>query len=126
MGYREDMENCRRYISSHPDENLTAEKLAGKYGYSFFHFCHVFKSCNGISVGEYLRDARLGMAAEYAVFEVPESDGLDELHENIQKTWKFVFGEWFDGSGYRFDHKAMDFEYYIGDRTFIYVPVKEA
>ncbi len=63
MGYREDMVRCREYISEHSAEDLTAEKLADVFGYSFFHFCHVFTSCNEMSVGEYLRDVRLSKAA---------------------------------------------------------------
>lgn len=268
MGYREDMEHCRVYIDGHLYEEITAAGLADKFGYSFYHFCHVFKSCNEMAVGEYLRGARLaraaaeianggsvtdaalasgydtpsgfnrafhrrfgmtpteyrkmkggkmtmtpeiksmaaftavgyslappegeldildngaywlgkdftsvskedyakltypgyaeigawmhpsdktgefyyffgpttkdksfipeGMvtlnvpAAEYAVFAVPKADSAVGLHENIKKTWKFIFNDWFDGSGYKFDHTAMDFEYYLGEDTFIYVPV---
>jgi AraC family transcriptional regulator len=44
-------------------ENITISSLADMFGYSFYHFCHVFKSCNGMSVGEYLRDVRLSQAA---------------------------------------------------------------
>jgi len=268
MGYREDMEQCREYISKNLHEDITASSLADLFGYSFYHFCHVFKSSSGISVGEYLRDVRLsqaavdimngssvteaalaagfetpsgfdrafrrrfsmnpteyrkrkggnftmipeikkfeaftaagysfaspedeldilengaywlgrkfdavskedysklcakgkgeigawmhpsdksgelyyffgpitadksfipeGMAAidvpaaEYAVFTVPKADTREGLNENIKKTWKFIFNDWFDGSSYKFDHTAMDFEYYLGEDTFIYVPV---
>jgi len=268
VGYREDMIRCRDYISSHDSAELTAQELAERFGYSFFHFCHVFRSCNGMAVGEYLRDVRLsraaseivegssitraaldagfdtpsgftrafrrkfglspseykkkkggtlhmtpeikkmaaftavgytfappagevkvldygaywlgqqfgsvsaedyarlcipnhgeigawmhpqdkdselyyffgpmvldksfvpeGMsavdvpAAEYAVFSVPAAANVQELSENIRKTWKFIFNDWFDSSEYRFDHSAMDFEYYLDENTYIYVPV---
>ena len=62
-------------------------------------------------------------AAEYAVFAVPKADSEVGLNENVKKTWKFIFNDWLDGSGYKFDHTAMDFEYYLGEDTFIYVPV---
>lgn len=268
MGYRKDMARCREYIDKHCSSDLTAAELAETFGYSFFHFCHVFKSCNGMAVGEYLRDVRLsraaaeiinggsvtdaalgagfetpsgfnrafrrrfgmsptqykkmkggimtmtpeikkmaaftavgytlappdgdlniidngaywmgkdftsvssedyaklcvpdhgeigtwlhpsdktgeffyffgpmtqdksfvpkGMtaldvpAAEYAVFPVPKAEDAKGLHENVKKTWKFIYNDWFDDSGYKFNHTAMQFEYYLGKDTFIYVPV---
>lgn len=62
MSYREDMLKCRAYIDEHP-EDITAQELAAKFGYSFWHFCHIFRSVNGISVGTYLRERRLARAA---------------------------------------------------------------
>lgn len=268
MGYREDMERCREYINEHISDEITALGLSQMFGYSFYHFCHVFKSCNEMSVGEYLRDRRLSKAAvdivngssiteaaldagfdtpsgfnrafrrkfamspteykkkkggliimtpeikkmaaftavgyslappqgelnvldngaywlgkdftavskedyakvavpghgeigawmhpddktgefyyffgpiakdksfipqgmvaidvpeaEYAVFTVPKGDSAQALNENVIKTWKAIFNEWFDGSDYKFDQKAMNFEYYLGEDTMIYVPV---
>ena len=63
VGYREDMRQCRDYISRHCGEDISAQSLAEHFGYSFFHFCHVFRSCNGMAVVEYLRDVRLARAA---------------------------------------------------------------
>ena len=63
MGYREDMARCRDYIAEHLQEELTPAELAEQFGYSFYHFCHVFRSVNGVAVAEYLRDRRLCMAA---------------------------------------------------------------
>lgn len=269
MGYRADMARCREYIKKHCTEDLTIAELADIFGYSFFHFCRVFKSCNGMAVGEYLRDTRLSQAAveivngssvtdaamgagfatlsgfnrafrrrfgmsptqyrklegdmitmtpeikkmaaftavgytfappaegeldildngaywlgkdfkavseedyaklvvpghgeigtwmhpsdkagdlfyffgpmtkdksfvpqgmtaldvpaaEYAVFTVPKADDTKGLHENVKKAWKFIFNDWFDSSEYKFSHNAMTFEYYLGDDTFIYIPV---
>ena len=51
MGYREDMARCRNYIAEHLQEELTPAKLAERFGYSFYHFCHVFRSVNGMAVG---------------------------------------------------------------------------
>ena len=45
------------------------------------------------------------------------------LNENVKKTWKFIFNDWLDGSGCKFDHTATDFEYSLGKNTFIDVPV---
>ena len=59
MGYKEDMAQCRNYIAEHLQEELTPAELAERFGYSFYHFCHVFQSVNGMAVAEYLRDRRL-------------------------------------------------------------------
>lgn len=63
MGYKEDMARCRNYIAEHLQEELTPAELAERFGYSFYHFCHVFRSVNGMAVAEYLRDRRLCAAA---------------------------------------------------------------
>ena len=266
MGYKEDMEHCRKFIDEHLEENLNARTLSAQFGYSFYHFCHVFHSVNGLPVVEYIRNMRLrkaavqlkegesvtqvsiasgfdtpsgftkaftrqfglspfnyqkrmgnimnltpqfktmpkftavgyvllpdhsvdirengafwlgkdfsgvsledyqkltypgyaevgmwmhpqengelfyffgpivqnteiipdGMkavdvpAAEYAVFKVPAGKDVKELHENINSVWKYIFNEWFDSSEYSFDESKVDFEYYHGEDTLIYVPV---
>ena len=61
--------------------------------------------------------------AEYAVFTVPKATSSEELHENVNKTWKYIFNDWFDGNGYAFDQSKIDFEYYIGEETYIYIPI---
>lgn len=270
MGYHEDMERCRAYMEEHLSEEIDPRQLAKMLGYSFFHFCHVFRSCNGMAVCEYLRDRRLCRAAvslaegqsvtksafecgfetvsgftrafgrkfgiapsqykktkggllkmtpemkrvpafkvigyifrsdakidprqngaywlgqdfssvtkedyagltypgyaevgawvssregddelryflgptvkdtgfipagmevldipeaEYAVFTVPKAEDARGLHDAVNKTWKYIFDTWFDGSGYKFDHTKIDFEYYLGEDTYIYVPLMEA
>ena len=66
--------------------------------------------------------------AEYAVFEVPAAktftNGGEELANNIRNTWKYIFKEWFDSSAYAFDEAKTCFEFYHGETTKIYVPVK--
>lgn len=64
LHYREDIERCTAYIHSHLDEELTAEQLAGKMGYSLYHFCRVFTACKGLPPMEYIRRRRLLSAAE--------------------------------------------------------------
>jgi AraC family transcriptional regulator len=71
-------------------------------------------------------------AATYAVFTTPpaerEGGGFSKV---IQKTWDYVFAEWFPNSGYEFDDKSkIDFELYDeraqgdhGIQIDIYVPV---
>ncbi len=62
MGYRDDMRFCIEYIDSHLNEELQPKALAKQFGYSFYHFCHVFRSVNGIAVGKYIQRQRLNMA----------------------------------------------------------------
>jgi AraC family transcriptional regulator len=77
-------------------------------------------------------------AATYAVFTTPpvyQIGGVNEalFAQGIRDTWKKVYAEWFDGSGYVFDEDALDFEYY-DERCHhtahsvmdIYVPIKKA
>ena len=63
IGYANDMERCLAHIDTHLSENITASELAAMLGYSFYHFCHVFKNIVGMSVGAYLRKKRLELAA---------------------------------------------------------------
>ena len=84
MGYREDMARCRNYIAEHLQEELTPAELAEQFGYSFYHFCHVFRSVNGMAVAEYLRDRRLCAAASQlllgsSVTETAMDSGFDTV-----------------------------------------------
>lgn len=63
-------------------------------------------------------------AASYAVFEVPAAVGDENYTEEIKKAWKYIFDEWFDSSEKKFDERKMCFEYYLGKKAYIYVPVK--
>lgn len=266
MGYREDLEHCRAYIDEHLTEEITPRRLAEQFGYSFYHFCHMFRAVNGVSVGKYLREQRLSQAAaglladksvteaaleagfdtpsgftrafcrrfnlspneykkrkdcmimlnptfkkmpgfsaigyilkpeseinfrengaywlgqdfsrvskddyakltypgyaetglwlhpnesgelcyffgpqvkskefiprgmsaidlpeaKYAVFTVPRAADSKSLHDNVNQTWRFIFNDWFDKSGCKFDESKMDFEMYLGEEAFIYIPV---
>ena len=63
MHYRESMEQAAAYMDAHCREEISAVDLAQRYGYSFYHFCHIFRACIGLSPGKYLRRARLQAAA---------------------------------------------------------------
>ena len=52
--------------------------------------------------------------------------GSSALHENVKKTWRFIFNDWFDNSGYVFDHTKFDLECYLGEETYIYVSIRNA
>lgn len=64
MNYKMDMKRCQDYIEAHICEELTPRRLAELLGYSFYHFCHVFRICNNMPIGEYLRKRRLQKAVE--------------------------------------------------------------
>jgi len=74
--------------------------------------------------------------AEYAIFTSDPVDGRD--HKNLigaaRATWKYIFKEWFAGSGYEFDTSRFSFERYWNEAgcdgsdhatVDIYVPVKK-
>jgi len=75
--------------------------------------------------------------AEYVVFTTPPVDLTkaeqyqhNPLAEVVQSAWKYIFEEWFPGSGYEFDESKYDFEFYDErchyrpDATMdIYIPV---
>lgn len=61
-------------------------------------------------------------AAEYAAFPVPVSASFQELNANIRATWKEAYA-WLEGSG--FAQAGLAFEYYLSDRTYIYIPVEK-
>ncbi len=74
-------------------------------------------------------------AAEYAVFTtpmpVPSEGEAHSLSTAVKATWKYIFEEWFETSGYMYDEDRMDFEFYderchCEDTAIaeIYVPIK--
>jgi len=74
-------------------------------------------------------------AAEYAVFTTPmphpDDGNTHSLSSAIKATWKYIFEEWFETSGYVYDDNGIDFEFYDErchcDETAIaeiYIPIK--
>ena len=59
MGYKEDILTAEKYINEHLAENITPEDVASQSGYSFFHFCHVFRAITGTGVAAYINSRRL-------------------------------------------------------------------
>ncbi|MBM7868105.1 AraC family transcriptional regulator [Heliobacterium gestii] len=64
MQYGKDMAFCRQYIEAHLNEEIAPRALADMLGYSYYHFCHVFRICHNMPVGEYIRKKRLKKAVE--------------------------------------------------------------
>ena len=51
-------------------------------------------------------------AAAYAVFSTPPSSEAANFSDTIQRTWQYIFNEWFPGSGYEYAPGCADFELY--------------
>lgn len=75
-------------------------------------------------------------AAQYAVFTTPPVDATDEARpetfaEVVKSTWRYIFEDWFPGSGYMHDEDKLNFEFYdercharVDSVMEIYVPVR--
>lgn len=55
--------------------------------------------------------------ATYAVFTTPHVNQVGGINDDlfvqgIRETWRKVYAEWFDASGYVYDENGLDFEYY--------------
>lgn len=62
--------------------------------------------------------------ANYAVFEIPVSVTDNTFLDEMKKTWKYIFDEWFDKSDKTYNEEKYCFEYYVKDKGYIYIPVK--
>lgn len=61
---KEAIQQALEHIEQHlADETLTPQALAARCGYSYSHFCHIFKLLCGCTVGDHLRQRRLSAAA---------------------------------------------------------------
>ena len=63
-------------------------------------------------------------ASDYAVFKVAPADSAKGLSENVRKLWKEIYTVWLDETDYEYNYEALNFEYYLGEDAFIYIPVK--
>lgn len=72
------MKNCEMiqqgidYIENNLKAEITVNELCSTVGYSYVHYCRIFKSCVGISVNEYINRRKL----LYAVYDI--SNGLSK------------------------------------------------
>jgi AraC family transcriptional regulator len=62
VNYRDDISRCIDYIEEHIKENITADEIALKAGYSLYHFCRVFHISTGQPLMEYVRGRKLSLA----------------------------------------------------------------
>ena len=63
-GWAEGIKNAIDYIEDHLTEELTIEDIAAKAYVSAFHFQRIFNVLCGFTVGEYIRNRRLSLAAQ--------------------------------------------------------------
>ena len=62
--------------------------------------------------------------AVYAAFEVPHFESGEEMRKIVSRMWQEDILPWIANSVTRPDPKARCFEYYMGDKCYIYVPVE--
>jgi AraC family transcriptional regulator len=85
-----------RYIDKNIKEKLSVEKLAGRAGFSLYHFCRVFQWGTGFSIMEYVRNRRLAFAAAelvsgYRIIDIAVDYGF-ETHSGFSKSFRRYFG----------------------------------
>ena len=62
MGYRKSIEDAEKFISDHASDGIDAADVAERSGYSYFHFCHVFRAVTGKGLSHYINEKRLEAA----------------------------------------------------------------
>jgi len=95
MSYHEAMQEILEYIDENINEELNAEVLGARAGFSEYHFCHVFRWCIGYSVMEYVRNRRLAFAAAELssnrnIIDIAMDHGF-ETHSGFSKAFKRYF-----------------------------------
>ena len=96
MPYLKMLQHILTYIDEHLHEELHAECLAAKAGFSTYHFCRVFRWGVGYSVMEYVRLRRLAFAvAELStprkIIDIALEYGF-ETHSGFSKAFRRHFG----------------------------------
>ena len=72
------MEEVTRFIREHLCEELTIDRLAGRFFLSRFYLMHRFKDVYGCTVHQYIRQKRLQQAAEQIRLGVPVLKAAEE------------------------------------------------
>jgi len=96
MSYHEAMQVILEYIDENINDEINAEVLAARAGFSEYHFCHVFRWCIGYSVMDYVRNRRLAYAAaelssDRKIIDIAMDYGF-ETHSGFTKAFKRHFG----------------------------------
>ena len=74
-----------QYIINHPSESLSIETLAAISNYSPSHFMKVFKQSTGLTCSQFIRQHRLGLAADllketdHSITDISSQCGYDNL-----------------------------------------------
>jgi AraC-like DNA-binding protein len=64
MDYSQCVQNTIAYIEQHLSNNLTLDLLAGKLGFSKYHFLCIFERKTGAGLWEYIQNRRMTKAAK--------------------------------------------------------------
>lgn len=88
--------NLKKYIDEHLEDPLDLESLAGKTGYSRYHFARMFKKASGIPAAEYVRQRRFIRASEEILHGSRIIDAAMvcgyQTHSGFCKAFKREFG----------------------------------
>jgi AraC family transcriptional regulator len=96
MNIYEILQGILNYIDDNLCEEITADALASKAGYSVWHFCKVFRWGTGCTVMEYVRNRRLLFAAHELnsgdkIIDIAIKYGF-ETHSGFSKAFRRYFG----------------------------------
>lgn len=58
------VEKAKNYLSAHLTQEIRMEQVANAVGISLFHLSHIFKSCTGYTMREYLTQERINAAKQ--------------------------------------------------------------
>ena len=96
MNYHALITQCEDYIKKNIASEITAQNLADHCGYSLYHLSSVFRACFGCSVGRYITEERLRLAARMIqdgkkITEVAMESGFD-TSSGFTKAFRRQFG----------------------------------
>src|SRR5262245_33896827 len=85
------------YVQTHLEQDLTLDLLAGRVGFSPYHFHRIFRDVIGEPVKEYVRRLRLERAAyrlkisEETILQIALASGF-KTHESFTRAFERQFG----------------------------------
>ena len=90
------LQDVLEYIDGHITDEIRADQLAGRAGFSRWHFCRVFQWGVGYSVMGYVRSRRLAFAAnelgsDRRILDIALEYGF-ETHSGFSKAFRRYFG----------------------------------
>lgn len=96
MDTTEMLQNILEYVDEHITDNLSADILAARAGFSTWHFCRLFQWGVGYSVMGYVRNRRLAFAAcelssDQRILDIALKYGF-ETHSGFSKAFRRYFG----------------------------------
>lgn len=103
MNYYEQMEKAVIFIEQNLCEDIKVEEVAGRAGYSYFHFHRIFEAVIGETVGNYIRLRRLTSAAHDLVYTdkrildialTYRFESQEAFSRTFKKTYKMTPGEY--------------------------------